>query len=209
MRSSMRLLSLGATAAFILTACTGGGAATTAPSAAPSAAASEAPSELRVGRPERRRGRLDRVRRVRHRRSRRQGLQRPRQEGPRGRGRPPGTRPSSAEAQGSTDYAANIQRLIDAGLPVDRHGRLPAVAGDRRSGTLANPTIAFSQVDTAWNEAGHDFTLGTADDTAASRRTSPASTTRSTRPRCSPATWPRAGARPARSAPTAAWRSRA
>ena len=47
MRSSMRLLSLGATAAFIFAACSsGGGAATSAPSTAPSesAAASESAS---------------------------------------------------------------------------------------------------------------------------------------------------------------------
>jgi basic membrane protein A len=31
--------------------------------------------------------------------------------------------------------------------------------------TAANPDVAFSQVDTAWNEAGPDFQMGTADDT--------------------------------------------
>lgn len=68
-----------------------------------------------------------------------------------------------AEAQSSTDYAANIQRLIDAGCQSIvavgfQQGQAVADA------TLANPTIAFGHVDGTWNSAGADFTPGTADD---------------------------------------------
>jgi basic membrane protein A len=70
---------------------------------------------------------------------------------------------ADAEAQGATDYASNIQRLIDEGCQTIitvgfNYGQATI------DGTLANPEIAFAQVDTTWNEAGADFTPGTADD---------------------------------------------
>ena len=69
----------------------------------------------------------------------------------------------SAEAQGSTDYEANIQRLIDKGCQtIITVGFLQGSATAKA--TLANPTIAFGQVDATWNSAGDDFTPGTADD---------------------------------------------
>jgi basic membrane protein A len=69
----------------------------------------------------------------------------------------------SAEAQGSTDYEANIQRLIDAGCKtIITVGFLQSSATAKM--TLANPDIAFGQVDATWNSAGDDFTPGTADD---------------------------------------------
>ena len=68
-----------------------------------------------------------------------------------------------AEAQGATDYAGNIQRLIDEGCQTVitvgfTQGEATVAA------TLANPEINFAQVDATWPEAGADFTLGTADD---------------------------------------------
>ena len=68
-----------------------------------------------------------------------------------------------AEAQGATDYAANIQRLIDEGCKTIitvgfTQGEATVAA------TLANPEINFGQVDTTWPEAGPDYTPGTADD---------------------------------------------
>jgi basic membrane protein A len=69
----------------------------------------------------------------------------------------------SAEAQGSTDYEGNIQRLIDAGCKtIITVGFLQGSATAKA--TLANPEIAFGQVDATWNSAGDDFTPGTADD---------------------------------------------
>ena len=68
-----------------------------------------------------------------------------------------------AEAQGATDYAGNIQRLIDEGCQTIvtvgfTQGEATVAA------TLANPEINFGQVDATWPEAGPDFTPGTADD---------------------------------------------
>lgn len=68
-----------------------------------------------------------------------------------------------AEAQGATDYAANIQRLIDQDCQSIvavgfQQGQAVAEA------TLANPDIAFGHVDATWNPLGPDFTPGTADD---------------------------------------------
>ncbi|HSO29013.1 MAG TPA: BMP family ABC transporter substrate-binding protein, partial [Candidatus Sulfomarinibacteraceae bacterium] len=68
-----------------------------------------------------------------------------------------------AEAQGATDYASNIQRLIDQGCQSIvavgfQQGQAVADA------TLANPDIAFGHVDATWNPCGADFTCGTADD---------------------------------------------
>ncbi len=70
---------------------------------------------------------------------------------------------ASAEAKNSTDYEGNIQRLLDVGCKtLIAVGFLqgPAVA----KATLANPTIAFGQVDATWNSAGADGKAGTADD---------------------------------------------
>ena len=70
---------------------------------------------------------------------------------------------ASAEAQGSTDYERNIQSLIDDGCQtIITVGFLQGSATAKM--TLANPTIAFGQVDATWNSAGDDFTPGTADD---------------------------------------------
>ena len=74
-----------------------------------------------------------------------------------------GFKTQSAEAQGSTDYEGNIQRLIDAGCQtIITVGFLQGSATAKA--TLANPNIAFGQVDATWNSAGDDFTPGTADD---------------------------------------------
>ncbi len=57
-----------------------------------------------------------------------------------------------SEAQGATDYAANIQRLIDEGcMTIVTVGFNQAQA--TVEATLANPDIAFSQVDATWDEA--------------------------------------------------------
>jgi basic membrane protein A len=71
-----------------------------------------------------------------------------------------------AEAANATDYAANIQRLIDTGCKT-----IITVGFNQGAATaekaLANPTLAFAQVDTTWAGgpgAGPDFTPGTADD---------------------------------------------
>jgi basic membrane protein A len=73
---------------------------------------------------------------------------------------------AEAEAQGAPDYAANIQRLIDQGCQtVVTVGFNQGAATAEKA--LANPKIAFAQVDTTWAAgpgAGPDFTPGTADD---------------------------------------------
>jgi basic membrane protein A len=57
-----------------------------------------------------------------------------------------------SEAQGATDYAANIQRLIDEGCQtIVTVGFNQAQA--TVDATLANPDIAFAQVDATWDEA--------------------------------------------------------
>lgn len=162
MRSSMRLLSLGATAAFILSACTSGGA-TTAPSVAPSAATSAAPSESGSVAPSQ--AAVDYTACVAFDTGglgdknfndlAKKGLD---------DAAAAGYKTFFSEAQGSTDYAANIQRLVDQGCQsIVTVGFLQSQA--TAEAAAANPTIAFSQVDTAWNEAGPDFQMGTADDT--------------------------------------------
>lgn len=70
-----------------------------------------------------------------------------------------------SEAQGSTDYAANIQRLIDEGCKtIVTVGFLQGEA--TKAATLANPDIAFAQVDAVWdgdtvpaNFTGLDFQI--------------------------------------------------
>jgi len=68
-----------------------------------------------------------------------------------------------SEAQGATDYASNIQRLIDESCQT-----IVTVGFNQTQATidatLANPTIDFAQVDANWNVAGADFVMGTADD---------------------------------------------
>ena len=74
-----------------------------------------------------------------------------------------GFKTAFSEAQGATDYAANIQRLIDEGCQtIVTVGFNQAQA--TIDATLANTDIAFAQVDATWNEAGADYTMGTADD---------------------------------------------
>jgi basic membrane protein A len=69
-----------------------------------------------------------------------------------------------SEAQGATDYANNIQTLVDKGCTaIVTVGFLQSEATAQAA--AANPTIAFAQVDTAWNACGPDFTCGNADDT--------------------------------------------
>jgi basic membrane protein A len=69
-----------------------------------------------------------------------------------------------SEAQGATDYANNIQTLIDQGCTaIVTVGFLQSQA--TADAAAANPAIAFAQVDTAWNACGPDFTCGNADDT--------------------------------------------
>lgn len=77
-----------------------------------------------------------------------------------------GYQTAEAQAAGATDYAANIQRLIDQGCKT-----IITVGFNQGAATaekaLANPTIGFAQVDTTWAGgpgAGADFTPGTADD---------------------------------------------
>ena len=167
MRSSMRLLSLGATAAILFAACSsGGGAATSAPSVAPSE--STAPSESASasasaggggskdytacvafdtgGLGDKGFNDLAKL-----------GLE---------NAAAAGYTTFFSEAQGSTDYSANIQRLIDQGCKT-----IVAVGFNQGAAVaekaVANPEIAFSQVDTTWAGgpgAGPDFTPGTPDD---------------------------------------------
>lgn len=153
MRSSTRLLSLGATAALILTACTGGGGATTAPSVAPSAPASEAPSGSASAAPSAAevdwtacvafdtgglgdKGFNDLAKK---------GLE---------DAAAMGYTTFFSEAQGATDYAANITRLIDQGCQ-----SIITVGFNQQQATIdatkANPDIAFAQVDAVWDETAN------------------------------------------------------
>lgn len=71
-----------------------------------------------------------------------------------------------SEAQGATDYANNIQTLIDQGCnAIVTVGFLQSQATADAANSAANAQIAFAQVDTAWNACGPDFTCGNADDT--------------------------------------------
>ncbi len=163
----MRLLSLGATAAILIAACSsGGGAATSAPSVAPSE--STAPSESASasasaggggskdytacvafdtgGLGDKGFNDLAKL-----------GLE---------NAAAAGYTTFFSEAQGSTDYAANIQRLLDQGCKT-----IVAVGFNQGAAVaekaVANPEVAFSQVDTTWAGgpgAGPDFTPGTPDD---------------------------------------------
>lgn len=67
-----------------------------------------------------------------------------------------------SEAKGATDYANNIQTLIEQGCQaIVTVGFLQTQA--TIDAAAANATIAFAQVDTAWG-CGPDFKCGTADD---------------------------------------------
>lgn len=71
-----------------------------------------------------------------------------------------------SEAQGATDYANNIQTLIDKGCnAIVTVGFLQSQATADAANATANAKISFAQVDTAWNACGPDFTCGNADDT--------------------------------------------
>lgn len=160
MQIQKRLLALGATAAILVAAC--GPGATTAPSEEPSTAPSVEPSVAPSGEPSAEpvawkacvafdtgglgdKGFNDLAKK---------GLD---------DAAAAGFDTAFAEAQGATDYAANIQRLIDQGcqsiIAVGfQQGQAVADA------TLQNPDIAFGHVDATWNPCGADFTCGTADD---------------------------------------------
>jgi len=159
----MRLLSLGATAAILIAACSSGGAAPSASSAAPSesAAASESASASASAGG----GSKDYTACVAFDTGglgdknfndlAKKGLE---------DAAAAGYTTFFSEAQGATDYAANIQRLVDQGCQsIVTVGFLQSQA--TADAAAANPEVAFSQVDTAWNEAGPDFQMGTADDT--------------------------------------------
>ena len=157
MAISRRLLALGASAAFIFAAC-GPGTATTAPAtenAATEAPATEAASQAATkpvacvafdtG------GLGDK------------GFNDLAKKGLEDAGAA-GFTTHFSEAQGATDYANNIQTLIDQGCQaIVTVGFLQSQA--TADAAKANPTIAFAQVDTAWNKCGPDFTCGNADDT--------------------------------------------
>jgi basic membrane protein A len=69
-----------------------------------------------------------------------------------------------SEAQGATDYEANITRLKDKGCTaIVTVGFLQSEATAKAAGLY--PEVAFAQVDTAWNLCGPDFTCGNDDDT--------------------------------------------
>jgi basic membrane protein A len=75
-----------------------------------------------------------------------------------------GFKTAFSEAKNSTDYANNIQSLVDKGCQsIVTVGFNQGTATD--AATKANPTIAFAQVDRAWNPNGPDFKPGTPDDT--------------------------------------------
>ncbi len=166
MQISRRLLALGATSAILLAACSGSGAST-APSEAPAseAPASEAPaSEAPASEAPASAAAIDWVACVAFDTGglgdkgfndlAKKGLE---------DAEAAGYTTFFSEAQGATDYAANIQRLIDQGCQsIVTVGFNQAQA--TIDATLANPEVAISQVDATWNEAGADFTPGTADD---------------------------------------------
>lgn len=151
---SRRLLALGATSALLLAACSSSGASTApsaaesmAPSTAPSTAASEAPSEAPSA------AAVDWTACVAFDTGglgdkgfndlAKKGLE---------DAKAAGFKTFFSEAQGATDYAANIQRLIDQGCQsIITVGFLQGQA--TVDAVKANPTIAFGQVDATWDEA--------------------------------------------------------
>ena len=151
---SRRLLALGATSALLLAACSSTGASTApsaaesmAPSTAPSTAASEAPSEAPSA------AAVDWTACVAFDTGglgdkgfndlAKKGLE---------DAKAAGFKTFFSEAQGATDYAANIQRLIDQGCQsIITVGFLQGQA--TVDAVKANPNIAFGQVDATWDEA--------------------------------------------------------
>lgn len=151
---SRRLLALGATSALLLAACSSSGASTApsaaesmAPSTAPSTAASEAPSEAPSA------AAVDWTACVAFDTGglgdkgfndlAKKGLE---------DAKAAGFKTFFSEAQGATDYAANIQRLIDQGCQsIITVGFLQGQA--TVDAVKANPNIAFGQVDATWDEA--------------------------------------------------------
>ena len=139
MQVSRRLVALGAASAILIGACTGSGAKSAAPSGAYKACVAFDTGGLGD------KGFNDLAKK---------GLD---------DAKAAGFDTASAEAKSSTDYEGNIQRLLDGGCKtLITVGFLqgPATA----KATLANPTIAFGQVDATWNTAGDDGKAGTADD---------------------------------------------
>jgi len=152
---SRRLIALGAASAIFIGACSGGSATpapTTAPSTAPSTAATEAPSTAAES-PSAAAVNTDWKACVAFDTG---GL------GDKGfndlamkglnDAKALGYPTAFSEAKGSTDYAANIQRLLDEGC------RSIVTVGFNQAkatvdATLANPDVAFSQVDAVWDEA--------------------------------------------------------
>lgn len=156
MRIPTRLLALGATAAIVFGACTGTAATSAPATAAPATAApataapTEAPPKYKAcvafdtgGLGDK--GFNDLAKK---------GLE---------DAAAAGFDTAYSEAQGATDYAANIQRLID-----EKCQTIITVGFNQTQATieatLANKDIAFAQVDATWNELGPDYTAGTADD---------------------------------------------
>jgi len=150
---SRRLIALGATTAIILSACSGSSASTapsTASSVAPSASAATDYSSWKAcvafdtgglgdkGFNDLAKNGLDEAAAL-------------------------GFKTAYSEAKGSTDYTANIQRLIDQGcksiIAVGFNQQVPTQAA-----ALANTDIAFSQVDSVWDSTGPDGKANTADD---------------------------------------------
>ena len=151
MRSSMRLLTLGASAVFILSACSGT-TASAVPSVAPSVDASEAPSESASASASAGGGTVDYTACVAFDTG---GL------GDKGfndlakkgldDAKAAGYTTFFSEAQGATDYASNIQRLIDQGCQ-----SIVTVGFNQAQATIDatknNPEVAFAQVDAVWDE---------------------------------------------------------
>jgi basic membrane protein A len=166
----MRLLSLGAMAAILFAACSSGGGTTTssAPSTAPTTAASAAPSSEAPASPSGSGGGAINTNWTACVAFDTGGL------GDKGfndlaqkglnDAKALGYTTFSSEAKNSTDYANNIQSLVDKGCQsIVTVGFNQGTATD--AATKNNPTIAFAQVDRAWNPCGPDFTCGNADDT--------------------------------------------
>jgi basic membrane protein A len=163
---SRRLLALGATSALLLAACSGGGASEAPASEAPAseAPASEAPASEAPASEAPSAAAIDWVACVAFDTGglgdkgfndlAKKGLE---------DAKALGYTTFFSEAQGATDYAANIQRLIDQScqsiITVGFNQTQATI-----DATLANPDIAFAQVDNVWNTAGADFVPGNADD---------------------------------------------
>ena len=164
MQVSRRLIALGAASAIFVAACSGGSATpapTTAPSTAPSTAATEAPStpaESPAESPSEAAVNTDWKACVAFDTG---GL------GDKGfndlamkglnDAKALGYKTAFSEAKGATDYAANIQRLLDEGCQtIVTVGFNQAQA--TVDATLANPDVSFAQVDAVWDEATNGAT---------------------------------------------------